>query len=72
MIYEMIKGSAPNSHIVDQAKLIQLIPRMKPPRLIEGEGSKELRDFVAACLRESPSDVRHLCVVQGYSTYYFA
>ncbi|RPD53514.1 Pkinase-domain-containing protein [Lentinus tigrinus ALCF2SS1-6] len=56
MIYEMIKGSAPNSHIVDQAKLIQLIPRMKPPRLIEGEGSKELRDFVAACLRESPSD----------------
>ncbi|PIL36069.1 transporter [Ganoderma sinense ZZ0214-1] len=56
MIYEMIKGSAPNSHIVDQAKLIQLIPRMKPPRLAEGEGTKELRDFVAACLRESPSD----------------
>ncbi|KAI0358657.1 Pkinase-domain-containing protein [Trametes cingulata] len=56
MIYEMIKGSAPNSHIVDQHKLIQLIPRMKPPRLAEGEGSKELRDFVAACLRESPSD----------------
>lgn len=58
MIYEMVKGSAPNSHIVDQAKLIQLIPRMKPPRLVEGEGTKELRDFVAACLRESPNDVR--------------
>ncbi len=57
MIYEMIKGSAPNSHIVDQAKLIQLIPRMKPPRLAEGEGTKELRDFVAACLRELPGDV---------------
>ncbi|KAI0663357.1 hypothetical protein C8Q70DRAFT_949240 [Cubamyces menziesii] len=56
MIYEMIKGSAPNSHIVDQHKLIQLIPRMKPPRLAEGEGSKELREFVAACLRELPSD----------------
>ncbi|KAI0633588.1 hypothetical protein C8Q77DRAFT_1157780 [Trametes polyzona] len=56
MIYEMIKGSAPNSHIVDQHKLIQLIPRMKPPRLAENEGSKDLRDFVAACLRESPSD----------------
>ncbi|CDO69195.1 hypothetical protein BN946_scf185042.g97 [Trametes cinnabarina] len=56
MIYEMIKGSAPNSHIVDQHKLIQLIPRMKPPRLAESDGSKELRDFVAACLRESPSD----------------
>ncbi|KAL6305032.1 hypothetical protein BKA93DRAFT_825363 [Sparassis latifolia] len=56
MIYEMIKGSAPHSHVVDQAKLIQMIPRMKPPRLIEGEGSKELREFVAHCLRESPSD----------------
>ncbi|KAI0342064.1 Pkinase-domain-containing protein [Trametopsis cervina] len=56
MIYEMIKGNVPNSHIMDQAKLIQMIPRMKPPRLIEGEGSKELREFVAHCLRESPSD----------------
>ncbi|KAH9937727.1 Pkinase-domain-containing protein [Amylocystis lapponica] len=56
MIFEMIKGSAPHSHVVDQAKLIQLIPRMKPPRLIEGEGTKELREFVAHCLRESPSD----------------
>ena len=64
MIYEMIKGSATNSHIVDQAKLIQLIPRMKPPRLNEGEGSKELRDFVAACLRESPADVRSF--IHGY------
>ncbi|OCH88887.1 Pkinase-domain-containing protein [Obba rivulosa] len=56
MIYEMIKGSAPNSHVLDQVKLLQLIPRMKPPRLIEGEGSKELREFVSQCLRESPSD----------------
>ncbi|KAI0758310.1 Pkinase-domain-containing protein [Irpex lacteus] len=56
MIYEMIKGNVPNSHIMDQVKLIQMIPRMKPPRLIEGEGSKELREFVANCLRESPSD----------------
>lgn len=56
MIYEMVKGSVPNSHIVDQHKLLQMIPRMKPPRLIEGEGSKELREFVAHCLRESPND----------------
>ncbi|KZT11062.1 Pkinase-domain-containing protein [Laetiporus sulphureus 93-53] len=56
MIYEMNKGSAPNSHVVDQAKLIQMIPRMKPPRLIEGEGSKELREFVSHCLRELPND----------------
>jgi serine/threonine protein kinase len=60
MIYEMIKGNVPNSHIMDQAKLIQMIPRMKPPRLIEGEGTKELREFVTNCLRESPSDVRYI------------
>lgn len=58
MVYEMIKGSAPHSHILDQHKLIQMIPRMKPPRLIEGEGGKELREFVSQCLRESPTDVR--------------
>ena len=58
MIFEMIKGSVPNSHIVDQHKLLQMIPRMKPPRLTEGEGSKELREFVSYCLRESPNDVR--------------
>ena len=57
MICEMVQGNVPNSHIVDQARLIQMIPRMKPPRLIEGEGSKELRDFVAFCLREVSSDV---------------
>lgn len=62
MIYEMIKGSAPNSHVLDQAKLLQLIPRMKPPRLLEGEGSKELREFVSQCLRESPGDVRSCCM----------
>ncbi|KAH9935445.1 kinase-like domain-containing protein [Fomitopsis serialis] len=56
VIYEMVKGSAPNSHMMDQAKLIQMLPRMKPPRLIEGEGSKEMREFVAHCLRESPND----------------
>lgn len=57
MVYEMIKGSAPNAHILDQMKLIQMIPRLKPPRLIEGEGSKDLRDFVSQCLREVPSEV---------------
>ncbi|KAF7792280.1 hypothetical protein EIP86_003316 [Pleurotus ostreatoroseus] len=56
MIYEMIKGSVPHAHIMDQAKLIQMLPRLKPPRLIEGEGSKELRDFIAMCLKEMPSE----------------
>lgn len=54
-IYEMVTGSPPHSNL-DGLKVVQLIPRSKPPRLIEGEGSKDLRDFVTACLRESPSD----------------
>lgn len=58
MIYEMIKGSVPHAHIMDQAKLIQMIPRLKPPRLIEGESSRELREFLMMCLKEMPSEVR--------------
>jgi serine/threonine protein kinase len=56
MIYEMVKGSPPHSNM-DQLKVMALIPRAKPPRLAENEGSREMRDFVAACLRESPNDV---------------
>ncbi len=63
MIYEMIKGSVPHAHIMDQHKLIQMIPRLKPPRLIENECSKELRDFVALCLKELPSEV---CLVLSF------
>lgn len=66
-IYEMVKGNVPNSHIMDQAKLIQMMPRMKPPRLIEGEGSKELREFVAHCLRESPNDVSLCMAIRSLS-----
>lgn len=64
MIYEMIKGSVPHAHIMDQHKLIQMIPRLKPPRLIENECSKELRDFVALCLKEMPSEVRLVLYLQ--------
>lgn len=60
LIFEMVKGSVPHAEIMDQVKLIQMIPRMKPPRLIEGEGSKELREFISLCLKESPIDVRPL------------
>ncbi|THH15477.1 hypothetical protein EW146_g5007 [Bondarzewia mesenterica] len=55
MIYEMIKGSPPHAN-VEQARVIQLIPRVKPPRFSESEGSKDLRDFLPFCLTESPSD----------------
>lgn len=55
-VYEMVTGSPPHG---DQFNLraIALIPKSKPPRLPESVGSKEVRDFVALCLRESPDEV---------------
>ncbi|KAJ8507921.1 hypothetical protein ONZ45_g9764 [Pleurotus djamor] len=55
MVYEMIKGSPPHANL-DKFKVMDLIPRAKPPRIPEGEGSKDMRDFVAACLKESPEE----------------
>ncbi|KAF5355165.1 hypothetical protein D9756_005211 [Leucocoprinus leucothites] len=51
MVYEMIKGSPPHSNL-DRFQVMELIPRVKPPRLSEQEGSKDLRDFMACCLKE--------------------
>ena len=56
LIYEMAKGSPPHSNL-DAARVLQLLPRTRAPRLIEGEGSKDMRDFVALCLKESSADV---------------
>lgn len=53
MIYEMVKGSPPHSNL-DKFQVMDLIPRAKPPRLLEGEGGKDMRDFMALCLKESP------------------
>ena len=55
-IYEMITGSPPHANL-DGLKVVQLIPRTKPPRLSDNQGSKDLRDFVISCLRESPMEV---------------
>ncbi|KAF9258100.1 Pkinase-domain-containing protein [Marasmius fiardii PR-910] len=55
MIYEMIKGSPPHSHL-DKFTVMDLIPRAKPPRLMENEGSKDMRDFMSFCLKEVPSE----------------
>ena len=54
-IYEMVTGSPPHSNL-DGLKVVQLIPRSKPPRLSDNEGTKDLREFVASCLRESPGE----------------
>jgi serine/threonine protein kinase len=56
MIYEMMKGSPPHFRVA-HLKVIQMIPKVKPPRLAENEGSKDLRDFIPFTLTESPSDV---------------
>nr|GAT57616.1 STE/STE20/YSK protein kinase [Mycena chlorophos] len=53
MVYEMIKGSPPHSNL-EPFKVMDLIPRVKPPRLLDTEGSKDMRDFMAHCLKESP------------------
>lgn len=55
MIYEMIKGSPPHFRVA-HLKVIQMIPKVKPPRLAENEGSKDLRDFIPFTLTESPPD----------------
>ncbi|KAG9316533.1 kinase-like domain-containing protein [Chiua virens] len=56
MIYEMAKGAPPHSDLRDAIKVMQLIAKVNPPRLAEGDGSKDMRDFVSHCLRESPND----------------
>lgn len=57
MVYEMIKGSPPHSNL-DRFQVMELIPRIKPPRLSEHEGSREMRDFMTYCLKELPTEVR--------------
>jgi serine/threonine protein kinase len=57
MIWEMAKGMPPHSHLM-APQVLQIIPRSKAPRLAEGDGSKDMRDFVIHCLQEQASDVR--------------
>jgi serine/threonine protein kinase len=56
MIWEMLKGTPPHSHLM-APQVLQIIPRSKAPRLAENDGSKDLRDFVAMCLQEQPGEV---------------
>ncbi|KAG5635217.1 hypothetical protein H0H81_012021 [Sphagnurus paluster] len=55
LIYEMIKGSPPHNTL-ENIKVMDLIPKTKPPRLQENEAGKDLRDFMAMCLKESPTE----------------
>lgn len=56
LIYEMIKGTPPHSNM-EITKLMDYIPKAKPPRLLENEAGKDLRDFMSMCLKESPNEV---------------
>lgn len=55
-IYEMVTGGPPHG---DQMNLraIALIPKSRPPRLPEGTGSKDMKDFVGLSLKELPDEV---------------
>jgi serine/threonine protein kinase len=55
-LYEMATGAQPLAEI-PQLQAITLIPKVKPPRLPEQYGSKDMKDFINNCLRELPSDV---------------
>lgn len=55
-LYEMATGAQPLAE-VPQIQAISLIPKIKPPKLADGSGSKDMRDFLTLCLRELPTDV---------------
>jgi len=57
MIYEMAKGSPPYSHL-DKFAVLDMIPKAAPPKLPDAvEFPKDMRDFMAACLKELPTEV---------------
>ncbi|KAJ7590951.1 Pkinase-domain-containing protein [Mycena floridula] len=55
MIYEMIKGKPPHQD-KSAIQVMEIIHKTKPPRLGESEGGKDMRDFMASCLREHPDE----------------
>ncbi|KAG8906928.1 hypothetical protein FRB99_005702 [Tulasnella sp. 403] len=54
-IYEMMMKTPPHSEQVPMRAFI-LITTGPPPRLPENTGSKEMKEFMATCLRELPND----------------
>ncbi|KAJ7262278.1 kinase-like domain-containing protein [Mycena haematopus] len=70
MIFEMIKGSPPHSNL-EPFKVMDLIPRVKPPRLLDSEGSKDMRDFMAYCLKESPARLQQGANIEDENPWEF-
>ncbi len=56
-VYEMLMKTPPHADQVPM-RAFMLITTGPPPRLPDGTGSKELREFLSFCLKELPNDVR--------------
>jgi len=56
---EMAKGNPPRCD-EPPSKVLLSIPKNEPPKM-EGNFSKSLKDFVAACLKKEPTEVRPFC-----------
>lgn len=56
-IYEMMMKTPPHASEAPMRALV-LITNGKPPRLPESVGSKDMKDFMASCLKEVPNEVR--------------
>lgn len=54
-IYEMTKGAPPHYNVM-ALQAMEVISKAAPPRLAEADGTKDMRDFVALCLREVASE----------------
>ncbi|KAB5593071.1 hypothetical protein CTheo_3453 [Ceratobasidium theobromae] len=55
-LYEMATGAPPHAD-QDHMRALMLIPKLKPPKLPDStDASKEMREFMALCLREVPGD----------------
>lgn len=68
-LYEMATGSPPHSNQMEM-RVLALIPNTKPPRLAESEGSKDMREFLASCLKELPGEVGLCQCVTAADTYH--
>lgn len=55
-IYEMMMKTPPHSDQFPMRAFI-LIKEGPPPKLPENVGSKEMKEFMAMCLKEDPKDV---------------